>query len=79
MSDVWLGDAKRGIEPYRDTGVELRGPAVADLTRAFSEMWALNGTAIPAEELATSVYAKWLIASRSQTWTRTTPRQPLRS
>lgn len=52
VSDIWLGDAKRGIEPYRDTGVELRGPAVADLTRAFSEMWALNGTAIPAEELA---------------------------
>ena len=52
VSDVWLGDPKRRIEPYRDTGVELRGPAVADIVRAFAEIWAQNGPAIPAEELA---------------------------
>ena len=52
VSDVWLGVPKRRIEPYRDTGVELRGPAVADLTRAFAEIWAHSGPAIPAEELA---------------------------
>jgi len=52
VSDAWLGDPKRGIEPYRDTGVELRGPAVADLVRAFSQIWAQNGAAIPADELA---------------------------
>ncbi len=52
VSDVWLGDERRRIEPYRDTGVELRGPAVADLVRAFAQIWAQNGPAIPAEELA---------------------------
>jgi cardiolipin synthase len=52
VSDVWLGDPKRGVEPYRDTGVELRGPAVADLTRAFAQIWSRNGPAIPAEDLA---------------------------
>ncbi|MEO6740862.1 MAG: phospholipase D-like domain-containing protein [Chthoniobacteraceae bacterium] len=52
VSDVWLGDPKRRIEPWRDTGVELRGPAVTDLVRAFSEVWAQNGPAIPPEELA---------------------------
>ncbi len=52
VSDVWLGDAKRRIEPWRDTGLELRGPAVTDLVRAFSEVWAQNGTAIHREELA---------------------------
>jgi cardiolipin synthase len=52
VSDAWLGNPKRRIEPYRDTGVEIRGPAVVDLTRAFSEMWAQNGPGIPAEELA---------------------------
>ena len=52
VSDAWLGNPERGIEPYRDTGVELRGPAVTDLVRAFAQVWALNGAAIPAEELA---------------------------
>ena len=52
VSDVWLGDAARGIEPYRDTGVEVRGPAVAEIVRAFAHIWAQNGKAIPADELA---------------------------
>ncbi len=50
VSDAWLGDAKRGVEPWRDTGVELRGPAVADLVRAFAEIWALNGPALHAPD-----------------------------
>jgi cardiolipin synthase len=49
----WVGDPARGIEPWRDTGVEIRGPAVADLERAFAETWALCGEAIPMGELPT--------------------------
>jgi cardiolipin synthase len=49
----WVGDPSRGIEPWRDTGVEIRGPAVADLERAFAETWALCGAAIPIGELPT--------------------------
>ena len=52
VSDVWLGDPPRRIEPYRDTGVEIRGPAVADLIRAFAHIWDQNGRAISKEELA---------------------------
>ena len=52
VSDLWLGDPARRIEPYRDTGVEIRGPAVADLIRAFAHIWAQNGRAISKEELA---------------------------
>src|SRR6185437_16546962 len=29
--------------PWRDTGVELRGPAVAELEAAFADTWALSG------------------------------------
>lgn len=47
----WVGDPNRGIAPWRDTGVEIRGPAVADIERAFAEMWKLMGTAIREEEL----------------------------
>lgn len=39
----WAGDAARGIAPWRDTGVELEGPAIADLGRAFARGWAEAG------------------------------------
>ena len=31
------------IDPWRDTGVEVRGPAVADIEEAFAEAWAAAG------------------------------------
>jgi cardiolipin synthase len=39
----WVGDPARGIEPWRDTGVAVRGPAVAALEDAFAQMWTLAG------------------------------------
>jgi cardiolipin synthase len=39
----WVGDPIRGREPWRDTGVEVRGPAVADIEDAFAEAWASVG------------------------------------
>ena len=43
----WVGDPARGIEPWRDTGVAVRGPAVAALEDAFAQMWALAGPPLP--------------------------------
>lgn len=39
----WVGDKGRQIQPWRDTGVEVRGPAVADLDIAFAQSWAYAG------------------------------------
>jgi cardiolipin synthase len=39
----WLGDPARKIDAWRDTGVEVRGPAVADIERAFGQVWAACG------------------------------------
>ena len=40
VSSKWQGNATRGVEPWRDTGIEIRGPAVADIERAFTQTWA---------------------------------------
>jgi len=44
----WAGNPARDIAPWRDTGVEVRGPAVPDLDAAFAQSWAYaGGSAIP--------------------------------
>jgi cardiolipin synthase len=52
VSALWLGDPARGKPPWRDTGVALRGPAVADLEQAFAETWATLGTPLPPSSLS---------------------------
>jgi cardiolipin synthase len=49
---MWVGDPEKNIDPWRDTGVEVRGPAVADIERAFAQIWAMIGEPIPEHELA---------------------------
>ncbi|QSQ21927.1 cardiolipin synthase B [Pyxidicoccus parkwayensis] len=52
VSKRWLGDPARRIPPWRDTGVELRGPAVASVERAFKEVWDATGAPLPVEALS---------------------------
>ncbi|HEX8148430.1 MAG TPA: phospholipase D-like domain-containing protein [Pyrinomonadaceae bacterium] len=48
----WVGRPEKNIEPWRDTGVEIRGPAVADMDAAFARVWETScGEKIPAEHL----------------------------
>ena len=49
---MWVGDPAKNIEPWRDTGVEVRGAAVADLDQAFAAVWAIIGEPIPESDLA---------------------------
>ncbi|HZA14099.1 MAG TPA: phospholipase D-like domain-containing protein, partial [Myxococcaceae bacterium] len=51
ISRRWMGDPARGIPPWRDTGVALRGPAVAYVVRAFADVWNETGARFPAEEI----------------------------
>jgi cardiolipin synthase len=39
IGQMWLGQTDKKIGPWRDTGIELRGPAVAHLADAFSSLW----------------------------------------
>ena len=47
ISEKWLGDAARGVAPWRDTGVSLRGPAVAEVEAAFARSWQGSGGMLP--------------------------------
>jgi cardiolipin synthase len=51
VSERWWGEAGRRGEPWRDTGLELRGPAVPDVERAFAAAWAAAGPPFPASEI----------------------------
>ncbi|HET7633281.1 MAG TPA: phospholipase D-like domain-containing protein [Burkholderiales bacterium] len=51
VSRRWVGDVRRRREQWRDTGIELRGPAVADIRQAFAQAWAAAGTPLPDAEL----------------------------
>jgi len=47
----WVGRPERGLDPWRDTGLAIRGPAVADVERAFAEAWASEGAPMASETL----------------------------
>lgn len=51
---MWVGAPEKKIEPWRDTGIEVRGPAVVDIERAFAQVWAMTGAPIPDLELTSS-------------------------
>ncbi|MGE0815073.1 MAG: phosphatidylserine/phosphatidylglycerophosphate/cardiolipin synthase family protein [Vicinamibacterales bacterium] len=48
VGDDWVGAA--GAPPWRDTGVEIAGPAVADVHAEFAGIWAAAGPPLPADE-----------------------------
>ncbi|HWI17450.1 MAG TPA: hypothetical protein VNT81_06875 [Vicinamibacterales bacterium] len=39
VGDAWQGHPGAGREPWRDTGIELQGPKVGDVERAFPRAW----------------------------------------
>ena len=50
IADGWLVTSPETGLPYRDTAVSVRGPAVADLDRAFAGTWVEAGKRLPDEE-----------------------------
>src|SRR5581483_2593900 len=52
---MWVGEPEKNIEPWRDTGIEVHGPAVADIELAFAEVWGMMGESIPKHELTTAM------------------------
>ncbi|HWQ32856.1 MAG TPA: phospholipase D-like domain-containing protein [Blastocatellia bacterium] len=50
----WVGWPEKGIEPWRDTGIEVRGPALYEIEQAFAQAWAATGGTLPEDELPVS-------------------------
>ena len=50
VGDAWAGDPSKNIPPWHDTGVQIEGPAVADVEHAFARVWATVGAPIPEGE-----------------------------
>ena len=51
IGDEWAGDAAAGVPAWRDTGVEIQGPAAAVVDRAFARSWREAGPMLPLEEI----------------------------
>jgi phosphatidylserine/phosphatidylglycerophosphate/cardiolipin synthase-like enzyme len=43
IGQMWLGRPEKKLQPWRDTGLELIGPAVAHAEESFAESWRLAG------------------------------------
>jgi cardiolipin synthase len=49
---MWEGAPERGLAGWRDTGVEVRGPAVVEVAQAFADTWAATGSPLAPDEVA---------------------------
>ncbi|MGI4950325.1 MAG: phospholipase D-like domain-containing protein [Janthinobacterium lividum] len=54
VGKVWVGDPANNKPAWRDTGIEVRGPAVADLDVAFAQSWGFAGGTLPPVEVPPS-------------------------
>jgi cardiolipin synthase A/B len=52
VGGMWVGNPRRGVEPWRDTAIEIRGSAIAEIASAFARMWSLLGDPIPGQAQA---------------------------
>jgi cardiolipin synthase len=48
----WTGESHSGGQPWRDTAVEISGPAAAVLDQSFVHLWELTGAEVPPEQVA---------------------------
>jgi cardiolipin synthase A/B len=51
----WTGESNSGGQPWRDTAVDVRGPAAAVLDQTFVNLWELTGSAVPPDQVAGGV------------------------
>jgi cardiolipin synthase len=55
IGNEWVGEAQGGRWPWRDTAVEVAGPAAGLLDRTFGNVWNIAGDELSPDELAGSI------------------------
>jgi cardiolipin synthase len=55
IGNEWLGEERGGRWPWRDTAVEVAGPAAGLLDQSFGHTWSVSGGVVPPEEMAGAV------------------------
>ncbi|OPY67637.1 MAG: putative cardiolipin synthase YwiE [Syntrophorhabdus sp. PtaU1.Bin002] len=48
---MWARKKGQLLDPWRDTGIGVTGPAVADIEAAFAQIWAVTGEALSPDEV----------------------------
>ncbi len=61
---MWAGVPEKKVEAWRDTGVEVRRPAAAEIDRAFAQVWAMMGEPISDTELISAPAAAGTVSLR---------------
>ena len=51
----WTGEGRHGGQPWRDTAVDVAGPAAAVLDQTFVNVWELMGGEVPLDQVAAAV------------------------
>jgi cardiolipin synthase len=51
----WVGDPARGVPAWRDTAIQIEGPAVAQIDAAFADSWASIGGPAPVDAAVDAV------------------------
>jgi len=51
VGSKWTGNREKSIDPWRDTGIRVMGPAITDIEAAFSQVWSFTGEPLPSDEL----------------------------
>lgn len=51
IGQMWEGYPEKQLEPWRDTGVSITGPAVAHAERAFGDTWRMTGGTLDPADL----------------------------
>lgn len=54
VGKMWTGYPEKNIPAWRDTGVMVRGKAVAEIEGSFAEIWAMLGDALPDDEMVSA-------------------------
>ncbi len=55
IGDEWSGDPEKGLSPWRDTAVEIAGPAAQMIDASFGRVWKTVGSPLPLSEHASEV------------------------